>query len=322
MSAELELPGNPHELTDEEMQAALERIERRKAAESEAARRPAADPVAAVEPLAEMLARIQRTAEAAEAERRSLPCYQAAEANDLGAAAAACRAVDGHLGDRGAGGGNLGCRWRQQGEWCAIEREGETVRLATERMQAAGVPARLRQRVLASVPAGAAVKPTPLRVTQALHAARAFAAAPRAAGCPLEDGGSMPFTGSEWCLTLAGPPGTGKSVAAAYVVARCGGLWLSARHLSNPKYDLGPAERAELLVLDDLGTEYSGASEFGVERAAALLELRHEEARRTVITTNLKEADIGERYKARVASRLREQARLVVARGADMRGAA
>ena len=68
--------------------------------------------------------------------------------------AAACRAADGHLGARDPKGGALGCRWRQHGEWCALERQGETLRLALERMASAGVPAnRARTTPMLTVPA-------------------------------------------------------------------------------------------------------------------------------------------------------------------------
>lgn len=305
------------EFTDAELAAAEERLERKRWEDGE---RRTSQPTPAGETLAAMLERLHGIAEVAEREKQSLPCFQATSAGDLGAAAAACRAVGGHLGDREQKGGPLGCRWRQHGEWCALEREGETLRRATELLQLAGVPVRLRNRVLSAIPG--VEKLVQLEPTQALRAARAFAAAPRPAGCQLDAGGHLAFMGSEWVLTLAGPPGTGKSVAAAYIVARCGGSWLSARNLANPKFELGLFERAPLLVIDDLGTEYAGATAYGTERAGALLELRHEQDRRTVVTTNLNLEDIGARYGARLASRLKEQGRFVAAKGADLRGAA
>ncbi len=305
------------QFTEAELASAEQRIEEKKAAA--AAQRPATEPVQAAEPLADMLVRLKSIAEVSERERRALPCCDLTEAGELAAAAARCRTTEAFRGDRSAGGGDLGCRWRQHGEWCALEREGETLRLATERLRAAGVPKRIADRVLAGIPGGAAVRP--LENTEALRAVRAFVAG-RSQGMERNDGTRVAFTGSEWILTLAGPPGTGKSVAAGYAVARLGGLWLSARHFANPKFDLGPYERADFVALDDTGTEYSGASSFGVERCATFFELRHEQDRKTLQTSNMNEAAMVERYSARFASRLKEQGRFIICAGADMRGAA
>lgn len=317
MSEDQQQP-EPFQFTEEELAAAEERREKKRA--DAAARRPVAEPVPAAETLSAMIARLQSMSEVAERERRSLPCYELTEAGELGAAADRCRATEAFRGDRDARGGDLGCRWRQHGEWCALERQGEAMRMATERLRAAAAPKRPADRILASIP-GAPDRRT-LADTESLRAARAFVAAPKAAGLLLDSGVRVPFMGSEWLLVLAGPPGTGKTIAAAYALARVGGHWLSARNLANPKFDISAAERADLLVLDDLGGEYSGASSFGPDRAAALLEMRHEEERRTIITTNLKEPDLAARYGARLASRLKEQGRFIACVGADMRGAA
>ncbi len=290
------------EFTDEELSDASKRREAKRVARE-------SQPEPIVEALGPMLDRLRLIGERAEAERRALPCFPAVEVGNVSGGASACRSV----------GALDACTWRRLGEWCAIEREGETARASGERMTAGGVPGILASRVLACIP-GVADR-VPLDETEALRVVRAFASAPRSAGVRMDNGETIAFTGSEWVTVLGGPVGTGKSLAAAYFVARVGGLWLSARHLANPKFDLDAFEKCRALVVDDLGTEYNGGAAYGTDRASALLESRHAEQRRTLITTNLASAAILDRYGVRLASRLREGGRFVGCVGADLRAA-
>lgn len=76
------------------------------------------------------------------------------------------------------------------------------------------------------------------------------------------------------------------------------------------------AERAELLVLDDLGAERS--TDFARDRLVHLLVQRYDWRRQTIVTTNLTPEALGETYGARLASRLSTYTRLVI-EGLDKR---
>jgi DNA replication protein DnaC len=129
-------------------------------------------------------------------------------------------------------------------------------------------------------------------------------------------------------IVLAGAPGCGKSLAAAWVLAQRGGRWRSAGqivrlfsgHYAAEVEEQESILRTPVLVIDDLGGE--------LERdrmQSALLEIldaRQRNARsfRTVITTNLNRAGLGKRYGGeRLASRLKTVA-WSDDRGPDLRG--
>lgn len=115
-------------------------------------------------------------------------------------------------------------------------------------------------------------------------------------------------------LVLLGPPGAGKSAAAAWVVAARGGTWVCASEARNFERWRGREEHltaAPLVVLDDIGTE-GMAPEFCRDSIRALLEGRLDSNARTVITGNLTRKQIAERYGDRVTSRLADKARVLV----------
>jgi hypothetical protein len=103
-------------------------------------------------------------------------------------------------------------------------------------------------------------------------------------------------TAAEWLkardcstLTLAGGSGTGKSWLAAWVVAEVPeALWLHVGACQPGEAWDSLARRAQstaLLVVNDLGVEVM--SDWHSQQLAGLLCWRHDEERRTVITTNL-----------------------------------
>ncbi len=120
-------------------------------------------------------------------------------------------------------------------------------------------------------------------------------------------------------LTLAGPPGCGKSVAAGQGVM----LWLTGRHPwagfrsgRGPKWiraeSLGSIPswqevdesiaKAGLLVIDDVGIE--AQRDDSAARVRSLLVYRHDDERPTIITTNLQWNHLRERYGSQVADRM------------------
>ena len=127
-------------------------------------------------------------------------------------------------------------------------------------------------------------------------------------------------------LVCQGPPGCGKSVAAAWVTARWrrDALFLTAEELAAvPDSDwsthVDARERwrtVDLLTLDDVGAERDGRAAARVaSRCGPLLLARYNEGRATLITTNRDARSFCEVYLAtdepgetpgRLASRLRE----------------
>lgn len=110
-------------------------------------------------------------------------------------------------------------------------------------------------------------------------------------------------------LLIIGGIGAGKTTAAAWVVAgeRANSVWLSARtvdDLDSWKAVSHAAKVAQLLVIDDLGTERDSESGWGRDALGNLLTDRIDRAQRTVVTTNLSGAEIVKRYGERLRSRL------------------
>jgi DNA replication protein DnaC len=110
-------------------------------------------------------------------------------------------------------------------------------------------------------------------------------------------------------LLILGGIGAGKTTAAAWVVAgeRANAVWLPARtvdDLESWKLVGHNAKTAQLLVIDDLGTERDTESGFGRDTLGNLLTDRIDRGQRTVVTTNLSGAEIVKRYGERLRSRL------------------
>lgn len=156
-------------------------------------------------------------------------------------------------------------------------------------------------------------------------------------------------------LVLAGPRGTGKSTAAAWVIAQpCpepyegpgsmrrvyrGGVdrlerepWpfeLHARFLDVSRLqrlskfrdeDMGPVERCSMLAIDDLGMEHLDQAGNFLSVLDGLVNARYAASLRTVITTNLNASTFKGRYGERIADRLREVGRFVECAGESLRG--
>ena len=137
------------------------------------------------------------------------------------------------------------------------------------------------------------------------------------------------LTTRETILVLAGAPGCGKTQAAAWCVAQPpfrdydgihgpGGHWpgdlmprfLDVSRLARmSRYDeslMTPLERCALLIIDDMGQEYVDAKGFFHSLIDGLINARHADQLKTIITTNLSRPDFELRYGPRVADRLRD----------------
>lgn len=127
------------------------------------------------------------------------------------------------------------------------------------------------------------------------------------------------------CLAMQGGTGTGKSVAAAWLLAQRGGYLRSAQQVVRAfaSRALDAVEEQEsmircgLLVIDDLGTEHARDREWMTLALRELLEMR--QASRTLISTNLTREQALARYADhRIASRAQRIAWLACD-GEDMR---
>jgi DNA replication protein DnaC len=126
-------------------------------------------------------------------------------------------------------------------------------------------------------------------------------------------------------LALFGPRGVGKTVAAAWGLARIPGRYVEAQalcaarreHFGSPSENYHRLARAGLLVVDELGTEAS------VEDAQATLHdivnRRQRLPRRTLLLGNLDRGAFLARYDGRTLDRLREIAVIRKIDGESMR---
>ena len=146
---------------------------------------------------------------------------------------------------------------------------------------------------------------------------------------------STQFTPKSESVLMAGPAGVGKthlSLAMAGRVAAAGyGVVytpiqrmmdaLEGEKFSRDKKYLGASDTyldCDLLVLDDLGTEF--ASSFTSAALFNILNTRLVEERPTIISTNLELAEINARYHERMASRLIYGYKMLRLSGDDIRG--
>lgn len=144
-----------------------------------------------------------------------------------------------------------------------------------------------------------------LRETEALRQTRAYLRGSYKAGS---------------ALILAGNTGTGKTVAASYVIGEVGGLSIYSADLQKAFLSdrINDFRATNFLVIDDLGTEYR--KDFFDSNLDALIYHRHKLMMATIITTNLSDDEFKEEYRGRIISRIREWGCFVNIVSEDMRG--
>lgn len=123
-------------------------------------------------------------------------------------------------------------------------------------------------------------------------------------------------------LVIAGDIGVGKSVAAAYGMRQRRGRFVSSSALTEMARfgDENDARRkaafaTPLLVLDDVGVE----KEWVAPLVESLLVERHNQQRRTVLTTNLDVKAFAKHYKGRVADRISSAGMFIPLLGPSLR---
>ena len=137
-----------------------------------------------------------------------------------------------------------------------------------------------------------------------------------------------PANGEGRTLLLLGDAGCGKTWAAGAVLAQSGGVFLRAADLSRPMAD--DVRRRVLyhggvVVVDDLGTEHLGESQYALSVVDELVTARHDAGRSTLLTSNLpadcdrQTVRCGKCVRDRYGERLWSRARKVEVGGADMR---
>lgn len=134
-------------------------------------------------------------------------------------------------------------------------------------------------------------------------------------------------------LVLSGGVGTGKTIAACWLLNRASrdwqwdevrrGLFVRATELVRPAMTpqaqdkLEKCYRVNVLAIDDLGVE--SLSEFGLAQLLDLLTHRHSAMLRTVITTNLTVDELKTRLGLRIIDRIKQDGEVVVLTGKSLR---
>lgn len=126
-------------------------------------------------------------------------------------------------------------------------------------------------------------------------------------------------------LVLSGTVGCGKTTAAAWAIARLGGLHAFAALLADAKTSRWAPDRelyarcvnARLLVVDDVGA----GGDPDRERAMLehVLDARQRAPALTVLTTNLERAEFDKRLGGRLVSRFALQGTFALCKGSDLR---
>lgn len=130
--------------------------------------------------------------------------------------------------------------------------------------------------------------------------------------------------GNDLIVCLSGNPGCGKTTAAGDALFRARqGLFVKAARLSRwQRYEdseMNKLLRAQVLVIDDLGTEFQDEKGNFMAILDEVIDVRYDHRRKTIITTNLDAEAFKARYGERIADRIRECGKFVSLDGKSMR---
>jgi hypothetical protein len=130
------------------------------------------------------------------------------------------------------------------------------------------------------------------------------------------------LTSGQQHLVLCGPVGVGKSVAAAHALLVSGGAWISASEAGSVAIEdrdrMKRLERANLLVIDDVGTEIDKG--WSIATIRKLVEGRADRMLRTLITSNLVRSSFELILEARAVDRILGDGEIVEFGGKSLRG--
>jgi len=133
----------------------------------------------------------------------------------------------------------------------------------------------------------------------------------------------LPGTGR--LLVLAGLPGVGKSVAAAYAIRRYRGTWIRCSQIAKVQGFGAEHEQSRhrlkntrLLVIDDLGAENN--TDFSRSAVEELIADRYDDNVRTILTTNLDVKAFKAAYTGRICDRIAGEDAFEWIAGPSMRG--
>lgn len=131
-------------------------------------------------------------------------------------------------------------------------------------------------------------------------------------------------------VVLAGPKGTGKTLAAVWLAIYCDALakpaFVTAHQLARlarideKREDLHDAATEEMLIVDDLGAERTDARAMTAE-VDELVDLFYQGSGMLLVTTNLTAPQFRKRYGVRVVDRLAERGVWIQCTGPSLRGA-
>jgi len=205
------------------------------------------------------------------------------------------------------------CDARYEEIACPLERLEHRARMAETAVKAALVPARECELIC-----NHAWDRKRLRETEPVRVMRARV---EGKSCTVALGhAKVEVRGDECFIVLAGPRATGKTVAACYYLSRAGGgLYRTAYALSDASTDTSEWVACRVLVIDQIGREYAGASDYSLSRLEHVIDARYAEKRMTILVANLNRKDFMRRYGGIIESRLEGDGLFVEVRGRNER---
>jgi hypothetical protein len=112
--------------------------------------------------------------------------------------------------------------------------------------------------------------------------------------------------GDRALVVLAGKCGAGKTVAASWALSRRGGLYTRACEFTRIGFDMDAMVKANVLVIDQLGTEPMTQSEWALGQFLDVIDARYAALRLTVLCANMSRESLEKRYTQPFARRLRD----------------
>lgn len=113
-------------------------------------------------------------------------------------------------------------------------------------------------------------------------------------------------------VVLSGRTRIGKTVAATWALSRRGGRYVRACDLTRIDCEMAPLLRANTLVVDQVGFEPIGKTEWALGQFLDVIDSRYASERLTILCANLTRVDLEKRYGKAFSGRLREGGRFVL----------